>query len=188
MGLEDILKNIESDTKAKVRQTVDQSISDAQVIADQAAAQADKIMKDSRAKAEMDAKQLQARELSRANIEAKNTYQNSVNKALGESFKAIQDGLWDYVNTDDYAKLLNKLAAMAISELGDGCTLVVQKKDIPKLKLRGNAKVEASDKEFVGGVIGVSANGMMSVDYSLEKVLDGMKDGIAVKLLDLIKG
>ncbi len=188
MGLEEIIKNIESDTKSKTKQIVDDAGAEAQKIKDAAAAEADEYTKSANAKADNDAKQLLMRELSRANIEAKGVYQNAVSSYINDSVKMLSNNIGEYMNSADYQKLLGKLAMLAVQELGSGCTLMLQKADIPKLKMAPkDAKIVESKEKFLGGLRGLSQDGTMYVDYSIEKIIDSLKDGIAVKLLDLIK-
>lgn len=186
MGLEEIIKNIELDTKARAKQ-----------ILDDAAAQAEKTYLDADAKAtdyigqmgardDNEAKQLIVREQSRANIEAKGIYQRAVNDAINGSLITLHSSLGSYVQGADYPKLLGKLAQLAVSELGSGCTLFLQKKDVQRIKQQ-NCTVEEAKESFVGGLRGVSKDGSMLVDYSIEKITDSLKDEIAVRLLDLIK-
>ncbi len=188
MGLEEIIKNIEADTKAKSKQIVDAANAEAKKIEENAAAEAAEQTKDSNSKADSDAKQLLTRELSRANIEGKGIYQEAVNGYINDAMQTLGDNLGDYTASAEYQKLLGVIAATAVKELGPGCTLMLQKRDLQKLRGAGkDAKITESREQFAGGLRGLSQDGKMYVDYSLEKIIESLKDGIAVKLLDQIR-
>lgn len=186
MGLEEIISNIENDTKAKVNKVVDDAKAEASRIRDNAAKDAAEYTSEMRFRSQTEANQLVARETSKADIEAKQIYQNAVSTVLGGTISTIQDNLSGYVKSDAYVKLLNKLAARAIDELDGDCTITVQKADLPKLK-GIDAKVVAAKDNFVGGLKAVSKDESMYVDYSLEAILEGMKDQLATNLMKLME-
>ena len=187
MGLEEIIKNIDSDTKARAQLIVDEATAKADGIRKSAQIEADKITDAANTKAEADAKLLTTRELSKANIEAKGIYQEAVNGSIEESMELVRKNLAPYTSSDSYAKLLAKLAKMAVDELGADCTLYVQKKDVERLAAAKVTNARESKEQFIGGLSGVSADKMRSVDFTLEKILEGLRENIAVKLLDQIK-
>lgn len=187
MGLEEIIKNIETDTKSRAKQILDDAAAQAEKIYLDADASAKEHIEQVNAKAESDAKQLVLRELSRANIEAKGIYQNAVNDSINQSLDTLHNSLGEYMKSADYSKLLGKLATLAVGELGDGCTLLLQKTDLPKIKASQGSTVQEAKEEFVGGLRGYSKDKSMYVDFSLDKIIGSLKEDIAVRLLDLIK-
>jgi len=186
MGLEEILKNIESDTKAKAKQIADSTEAEIDKINEQSLAEVEEYKKNARIKAENDAKQLMTRELSRANTEAKGVYQSAVNDYINDSMDSLNGTIDKYLEGPDYRKLLNKLAEMATRELGEGCTLMVQRRDAQKLKTTG-VKVAEATEEFLGGLRATSEDGKLYVDYSIEKIIELLRDSIAVRLLEKIE-
>lgn len=188
MGLEEILKNIELDTKTKVKQIADEADAEVGKIDNQSRNEVEEYRKNAKIKAENDAKQLLTRELSRANTEAKGVYQGAVNNYIDDSISQLNENIGSYLNSADYQKLLNKLAGMATQELGPGCTLEVRKADAQKLKAPKDSKVVASKDDFIGGVRATSEDGKRYVDYSMEKIIETLRDNMAVGLLEMIKG
>jgi vacuolar-type H+-ATPase subunit E/Vma4 len=189
MGLEEIIKNIELDTKSKAKLILDDAATQAEKIYLEADARAKEHIEQVNAKAENDAKQLVMRELSRANIESKGIYQNAVNDSINHSLETLHGSLDEYMKGADYTKLLGKLAALAVGELGAGSTLLLQKADVQKVKTTAikDATIQEAKEKFVGGLRGFSKDKSMYVDYSLDKIIESLKEDIAVKLLDLIK-
>jgi vacuolar-type H+-ATPase subunit E/Vma4 len=187
MSLDEIKQNIESDTRSKVKQIVDQAGTEAKKIENDAAEEARRYEESAKGKTATDAKQLLVRELSRANIAGKEIYQSAVNDYLTESTATLQKALPGYTRSKDYKKLLGKLARMAASELGEGCTLMLQSQDIKKLDSLKGVKIAKSSEKFTGGLKGESSDGKRSIDYSLENILDSMKESIGVRLLSQVK-
>jgi vacuolar-type H+-ATPase subunit E/Vma4 len=189
MGLEEIIKNIELDTEAREKQINEQAIAESRKIKEDAEGRAEKFLAQAMAKADNEAKQMLMRELSRANIEAKGIYQKAVNDAINKSFQSLFDNLEDFMETSGYAELLRKLAKLAVEELGSDSTIFLQKADIQKLKTtQKEGSIQEAKEEFVGGLRALSKDGKRYVDYSLEKIIESLRERMAVKLLDLVKG
>ncbi len=187
MGLEEILKNIELETKAKTKQIANAADAEIRKIEEEGQAAVAGHRKSARIKAEADAKQLLTRELSRANTEAKGIYQNAVNNYINDSMTSLNDNIGSYLESQEYQKLLNTLAGMVTQELGQGCTIAVQKRDVPKLKQIKDVKVIEAKEKFLGGVRATSNDGKRYMDYSIEKIIESLRDSIAVGLLKMIK-
>lgn len=186
MGLEEIIKNIENDTKAKVKQILDDAQKEADKIKVDAELQASSHLNEVQVKANSDAKQIQMREMSRANTEAKAIFQSVLNESIKGSFNQVYDGLNDYVKSEDYSKLLAKLVQLASSELGEGCKIYVQKQDLQKVKGKQSANLLEAKEKFIGGLRGTSKDGKMYVDYSLEHIVESLRDQISVNILKSI--
>jgi vacuolar-type H+-ATPase subunit E/Vma4 len=187
MGLEEILKNIEIDTRTRTQQITDAASAELRKMEESSELEVAEFRKSADAKSENDAKQLMTRELSRANAEARALYQKAVNEYLDECIETIQQNTGSYIGSADYPKLLGKLADMAVEELGNDCTIMVQKNDIQKLKGLKGARVQESRDQFMGGLRAESADGTMYVDYSIEKIMDSLRESVAVKLLNLLE-
>lgn len=187
MGLEEIIGNIDSDTKAKVKQILDGADAEAYNIKEDASKQAAALLADAKSRADSQARQLLMRETSRASIEANGIYQSALNSAIVRSLGQIQENIGSYVSSDGYSKLLRKLASMVVEQLGSDCTIYAQKRDLAKLGQVGANIREAKAGEFIGGLKGESKDGTRYIDYSLEAIIEGSKDAIALGLMKHIK-
>ena len=189
MGLEEILDNIDRATEEEVQHILSDANGEAKRILAEAEASAREQEQAGVEKAESDARQLVARETSKASIAAKMAYYGEVNKRVGAAFEGVSGSLQAYTKTQGYKKLLNALAARAAKELGDGCTILVQQGDVQAVKA-GKAKVSigVAKERFAGGLKAASADGKQEVDYTLEALLERLRDRIAMKLLERIKG
>ncbi len=186
MGLEEIIDKIESDTETKVKQIIDDAKSQAAKTLSDAKANANQRIKETREKAENDSKQIVNRETSRAMVEASQIYQERLSSVVSDAISMIKTGISSYTSNPSYAKLLAKLADMAIGELGDSCIIYLQKEDMQKFKAQ-KFNVAASQEQFSGGLKAVSKDQTMYVDYTLDKIIEGMSDRIAFEVLKMVK-
>jgi V/A-type H+-transporting ATPase subunit E len=188
MGLEEIIENIDADTRAKVASILDGAGKDAQRIREEAQKRANDHIEAIKKKAQNDASRLIARELSRANIESRRIYQDAITSVIDGTLESLSKSLQEYTKSTDYPSLLNKLATLAAKELGSDCIIYVQKADISKIKKVTGSIAEAKE-EFVGGLKALSSDKKMSVDFTLENIFENLKDEVAVRVLKtLAKG
>lgn len=189
MGLEEIIKDIDTDTKSRAKQVLDQAHSDAKKILDSSLAEEKAIYEAAESKAAIDSRQELVRETSRANVEAKGIYQQAVSEYIKTATDTLTKSLQAYANSAQYKKLMPKLAESASSQLGSGCTITVQARDLKLLSGAsvGDAKITKSKEQFAGGLKAVSQDGKRYIDYSLESIAESLSDNIAVKLLGHIR-
>jgi vacuolar-type H+-ATPase subunit E/Vma4 len=123
----------------------------------------------------------------RSDMAARQLYSEELEARMSDAFDWLKKGLPDYAKTKSYTALLKKLASMASEELGEGCRLIVKKEDLPKLK--GVRGAEAGgDNKSAGGLVGVSADGKRYIDFTLETLLEEMRDRMEVRFVKEIEG
>jgi vacuolar-type H+-ATPase subunit E/Vma4 len=189
MGLEEIVENIRSETETRVKRIIGAAKEEADKIIGATEVEAKAYLQREKENSEIEAKQLILRELSRANIEAKATLQESADSAIKKSIGLVNDQIDAYFETPAYAKLLNRLAQAARTELGDGCVLFLQERDLQKVKKAPEgAHIESSGEKFSGGLKGISKNNDMFVDYSMESIMKMLNDRMAVGIQNEIMG
>lgn len=184
MGLNEILEKIGQDNETRVDRVIDDAHDRANKLLDEARAKASDKVSAAKRRAEQESEGYISREESRARIGAAQKYQEELNAHVASAMDSIRKRLPDYTKTDDYTKLLHSLAGRAVKELGDDCTIYARQADVTKIK--GKNVLEATE-HFSGGLKAVSSDGARSVDYTLEQVLNGISDSIAVEILKLIK-
>ncbi len=186
MGLDEIIGKIESDTEAKVRLIMEGAKTEADKITGDAKAKALDRLSQARAKAAADSKVIMTRESSKAATEAAQMYQERLNDQVVKSIESIKAAFPEYTKSEEYTKLLQKLASKAASELGDNCTIYVRREDVGKIKPAGFTISELSDGS-TGGLRAVSGDGLKYVDYTLGALLSSISDAVAVEVMKLIK-
>ena len=186
MGLDEIIGKIESDTEATVRRIMEQAKAQADGATNDAKAKAQARLSLAKSKAAADSKVIMTRESSRAATEASQMYQERLNDEVRKSIESIKASFQAYTKSDEYAKLLKKLASRAAGELGEDCTIYVKRDDDVKIKPAGFTISELPDGSS-GGLRAVSKDGLKYVDYTLDALLSSINDAIAVEIMKLIK-
>lgn len=186
MGLEEIIDKIENDTEIKIKQIIDDARAKAAKIINDAKAKANQKTNEMKEKAENDSKQIVNREASRSMVEASQIYQEKLNSVVSNAISMIKNNTSSYTSSQNYSKLLSKLADNAVEALGENCSIYIQKNDMQKLK-SARFNISASQEQFSGGLKAVSKDQTMYVDYTLEKIIDGVSDRIAFEVLKMVE-
>ena len=189
MGLEEIIKDIDTDTKSRAKQVLDQAHAEAKMTLESSEAEEKAIHHAAESKAASDSRQELVREASRANVEAKGIYQQAVSEYINSATDTLAKSLQAYTKSAQYKKLMPKLAKSASNQLGSGCTITVQALDLKLLSGAsvGDANIAKSKEQFAGGLKAVSQDGKRYIDYSLESIAESLSDSITVKLLGHIR-
>ena len=186
MGLDEIIGKIETDAEGRAHKAIEDAKAEADRITNGAKAKAQEKLSQMSLKATNESKVIMTRESSRAATEASQMYQERLNEEVAKSMDSIKAAFPSYTKSEEYTKLLNKLAAKAAGELGEACTLYVRGEDVGKIK-PGRFTVLESQDNIPGGLNAVSKDGFRYVDYTLDTLLANISDGIAVEILKLIK-
>jgi vacuolar-type H+-ATPase subunit E/Vma4 len=189
MGLEEILKGIKSRKEATLAQIASDTKAQRDKIIGEAKEQAKAIAKEGRAHAKRDAELIEARETSKARIEGKMIYNNALNDRIEEALTSIRNDLGSFTKSNTYNKLLDKLANEVLAGLGNDCTIFANSNDIAYLKgrIKGGNLIQAKE-EFIGGIKAVSKDGRREMDYSLESIMEGLRDGLASRIIEELRG
>ncbi len=187
VGLEEIVGRVSKDAGAKVREIIEQAQADALKIRDHADEEAELYLKERKSAADYEARQLILREASKAKVDAKSVYRDRISEILGGSFAQLESELEQYAKGEDYIKLLSKLMELAAEELGENCTLYMLEKDMRRVKFPAGANKGILKEETIGGLKGISEDGRLSVDFTLENIIELLRDSISAKALGLIE-
>ncbi|MGC8586180.1 MAG: V-type ATP synthase subunit E [Candidatus Micrarchaeia archaeon] len=180
MGFEDILADINSH-KEKELESIKRAIdSETSAIIEKAKKEASEYEAETRKKAEDEAARIIASEVSKANMEARRIIEEAVEAQVGKAKRMLSEYLSEYISTDSYAKLLGVLAERAHKEAD--CNIFVQKRDLKYLK-----DANVADRKFIGGLVAVSKDGKMEIDYTLEHMLSDMDYELSMRLAKMLK-
>jgi vacuolar-type H+-ATPase subunit E/Vma4 len=187
MGLEEIVARIEKDTELKVKKTLDDAGLKSQSIMDDAKKQAQDYLSGKLSAASEAAEMLVSKASSKADVEGAQIYQMALNNSIEKSIEDIRKQLAVYAKSEDYKRLLAKLSEAASKELGEGCIIMARKQDMVMIKPMQGVSVEQAKEAFSGGIVAYSADRKRSIDYTLDKLLDSIKDRVAVEILKRVK-
>lgn len=185
MGLEEILRNTEAEAEDRIASVLGKAKKESDAIKSNADSKAGAIIEEYRLRADREAKQLLAREKSRASIEAKAVFQGAIDAEVDRAIGELEGNMDGFVRGDGYARLLAKLAKEAHRLLGSGCAISVANGDEKKFKAPAGCTVRA-DGSIKGGIIAYSRDGKMYVDYTLERILERVKSRLVKRYTELI--
>ncbi len=189
MGLEDVLDDIQKRKEETIDQISRETESEIGKIIQAAKAEAASITKGAKERAKDESKQITTRILSRANIEGRMLLNNTMNERVEEAVSELVKNIDAYRKSGSYRKLLVSLSQKALDQLGPGSALYSRGDDVEYLKKSfPKIRVEQIDRDILGGVVAVSDGGRREIDYSLENIIDAVKDDFASQVLKSIGG
>ena len=189
MGLEDVLDDIQKRKEETIDQISRETESEIGKIIQAAKAEAASITKGAKERAKDESKQITTRILSRANIEGRMLLNNTMNERVEEAVSELVKNIDAYRKSGSYRKLLVSLSQKALDQLGPGSALYSRGDDVEYLKKSfPKIRVEQIDRDILGGVVAVSDGGGREIDYSLENIIDAVKDDFASQVLKSIGG
>ncbi len=102
-------------------------------------------------------------------------------KLTDEVFALAKERLVSFTGTPDYEQFLKKSVKELLNDLGEGCILLVRKEDeaiIEKIKQEGKLlfTVECDSQNSLGGLKGISVDGLTRIDDTLQTRLDSQRD------------
>ncbi len=189
MGLEDILDDIQKRKEENIDQISRETEDEIGKIIQAAKAEAASIAKDTKERAKEESSQIITKAVSRANIEGRMLFNKATNEKVEEAIKGVMNSVERYRKSDSYRKLLVTLSQKALNQLGPNSIVYSRKDDLEYLKRAlPKVSIEPIDHDITGGVVVVSNDGRMEIDYSLENIIEDMKDSFASQMLKIIGG
>jgi vacuolar-type H+-ATPase subunit E/Vma4 len=133
------------------------------------------ILDSSKKEAEAAAQRERIRVSGAAKLQAKKMLFDATEKMLETNISALEQVLSDFAKSDDYHKMLAKMAAYANKRLGGRITVRCRPADAATLKKHG-VDVTSSDLECMGGFKATSADGTLELDLTFEELLRVRED------------
>lgn len=185
MSLEKVINKINKEAADKARE-----------ILSEAKSKSDSIIKE----AELNAKENSTKEMKELSImienlssmkkagikvEANEIIKKRKKEAFDDSMRKINKAAHALTLTDFYPGLLQKLVDASIKTLGQDALIYINKEDLEKIKKKPK-QVLVSKNRMLGGVYAQSADGKMSLDYSLDSIIEELNDVITQEVLSAI--
>ncbi|MCW1293874.1 MAG: hypothetical protein QXJ12_00450 [Candidatus Parvarchaeota archaeon] len=186
MGLERIIEKIEKESKEKASDIVKEANLAAEKIINESKAKAAAILKQTEAKASLISKELEQTGDSKVNIEMDMITKKSISSAFDDSLAVLRKSAAEIKHDNIYKELIPKLLISVKKSLGNDAVIYMDKEDsITFKKLSQNIKV--SPKSTGGGLYAVSGDGRRSIDLTMDKLIDAVKDRIGEKVMRRIR-
>ncbi|MEM3827397.1 MAG: V-type ATP synthase subunit E family protein [Candidatus Micrarchaeaceae archaeon] len=186
MGLQDVLENIRKHSEESLSKIESDTAAQEKEILDSAKEEAKGILEAARGRAKKDAELIKAKEAARARIDGRMIYNNALGEKAESAIELLKESIGSYTKTSEYKSLLEVLVAKALANLGEGCTIFARREDMPYIKKIPGVHSLQAGEGFAGGIKAATADGKREVDYTIESIIDAMKDRLASRIIDFI--
>ena len=119
-------------------------------------------------------------EVAKTRQEAKKEIMKTREKLIEECFIKAKQKL-SQIKDDEYEKLLSKLLEKGVEKLEGNCTVLTSREIDKKIVERHGLKVTGKT-DAAGGVILISEDGRITLDYTLDGILRREKQKIRIKI------
>ncbi|RLF36867.1 MAG: hypothetical protein DRM99_01835 [Thermoplasmata archaeon] len=123
-------------------------------------------------------------QISKANQESKKEIMKAKEELIEECFIKAQQKL-SQIKGKEYETLVKKLIKEGVEKLGKNCTIIASREVDKKIAEQQGLKV-AGKTDAAGGVILKSADGKITLDYTLDGILKREKQKIRIKVGKLL--
>jgi vacuolar-type H+-ATPase subunit E/Vma4 len=182
MSLEKIAEHIEKETDTKVKRIVLEAQVKANSEINAAAKKADEIVKEAAERLNVLSEEKRNIERAKTNVERMNILKTAISDAFKESINNLYKAEDKFSKTKEYDKLLSVLIEEAKKSIGNDANIYLNKDDIKKLE-RKEKNLKVYDKNIFG-IYAESKDGKISMDMSINKIIQSMEEKIARKVID----
>lgn len=185
MSLEKIAEHIEKETDMKVKKIIIEAQLNSNESLKEADKKAEEMIKEAKKKAANLSEEKAAVDAAKTNVERNNLIKNAVSGAFKDSMNNLYSAEEKFSGSGKYEKLMNLLIKEAKKKLGEDAVLFMNKGDIQSFgKKEKNAR---ESRKRIFGVYAESADGRLSMDLSLGKVIQSLEEKIARKIIDKLE-
>jgi len=119
-----------------------------------------------------------AQRLAAAHLLARKAIYEARERRLQQSLGEVRELLRSYTTDPAYPKLLERMIARSIQELGDGTRIRGRAEDAETLSRLAGPRFDPTPVPILGGVVGVSADGRRRLTLSLDELLRLREDRV----------
>ena len=185
MGLEKIAEHIEKETDTKVKKIVLEAQLKANYIMRDADERSKKIMDEATKRARILREEKKEIERAKINVEKSSILKKALSYAFEDSMSNLYKAEEEFSKTKDYERLMSILIKDAKKTLGEDATIFFNKRDLETIgKKEKNAKLY---NKKIFGVYAESKDGKLSMDLSLNKIIQQLEEKIAKKVIDRLE-
>ena len=180
MSVEKIINQIEKDTDLEIKEIIKEAKKQIELITKKeqknAEIQSEKIISDGEKKSET-IKQII---ISKENQKAKKTITKSKEEIIEKCFTDAYNKIKS-LSDKNYEKIINNYIQKGINKLGKNCKVKISK-DIDKKITKKYALKIIGQIKSIGGIILISNDGKITLDYTIEGIIKREKDRIRIKI------
>ncbi len=137
---------------------------------------------------EMEIADLKLRSSTMLDIEIKKILNDRSESLLSAGMKMLEKAASEFTQSNDYQKALAAMIAIARKELGDSCTIYLDKNDMLKSKDSKGLKQMERKLRFKGGIFAVSKDGKKELDLTIDTIFRESMEHLLSELFSRIGG
>ncbi len=181
MSLEKIIEHIEKETDTNVKKIIVEAKLKANSLKDETDKEVEKKLKEAEIKTKELAEERQSVETAKINVEKDQIIKNAASEAFKNSMDILYDSLDDFSKTKEYEKLVGVLIKEAKKKLGENTIIFLNKEDMTKMdKKEKNIRLS---KKKIFGVYAESSDGKLSIDLTLNRIIQSLEEKLAQKII-----
>ena len=185
MSLEKIAEHIEKETDTKVKKLVIEAQIRANQSTDEANKKAEELIKEAKEKTKILVTEREEIEKAKINVEKSQVIKKAISSAFKESINNLYSSEVKFSKSPEYEKLMTALIKEAKKRMGENAVLFMNKEDLQAFgKKEKNAKLM---KKKIFGVYAESSDGKLSIDLSLDKVIQSLEEKIARRIIEKLE-
>ncbi|MBI2112936.1 hypothetical protein HYT52_05340 [Candidatus Woesearchaeota archaeon] len=179
MGLENVKQEILDQAQEKAEQLLEQAGKDAREIKSKASAEIAEYLEQAKLSYEKLVEAMEKKALAQARFDAQRLMMNAKKESVEEVLREVHKAII-HLNKTDKQKFLKQLLATAEEEV-DVEKVFAAKEDMSLLSgVHSGVKVEA--KDIYGGLIAQNKDGTISIDLSVDELLESAKNEMLVEI------
>ena len=186
MSLEKITEHIEKETNTKIKKIIMEAQLKANNYIKQANEGAERIRTEGKKKLKEEIDERDRVEKANMLVESESIVKKAVSDAFKESMKNLYSGEKDFSREKEYEKVIQTMIKTAKEKLGPDAVIYMNSEDFERFgKKEKNVK---TSKKRIFGVYAESSDGRLSVDLTLNRIIQNAEESIAQEVLKKITG
>jgi V/A-type H+-transporting ATPase subunit E len=133
-------------------------------------------------RSQLDIARERAQRLAGAKLQARKLVYEAQERQMNDSLDRVRAVLADSTKSDDYPKVLKRMAAYATDALGKGTRLMGRADDAALLKKIAGGSFDPTPQAILGGVIAESSDGSRRLNLSFDELLRLREDQVRALL------
>jgi|HubBroStandDraft_4_1064222.scaffolds.fasta_scaffold182362_3 V/A-type H+-transporting ATPase subunit E len=129
-------------------------------------------------RAELEIARERAQKLASAKLQARKLVYEAKERQMNDSIAGTRAILSNYTKSDDYPKLLKRMATSATDRLGKPTKLMGRAEDAALLKKVAGASFDPSPQAILGGLVAESSDGSRRLNLSFDELLRLREDKV----------
>lgn len=133
-------------------------------------------------RAEVEVARERAQKLASAKLQARKLVYEAQERQTNASLGQVREILSKYADSDEYGKLLRRMAAYATERLGKPTKVMGRAEDAAALKKLAGASFDPTPQAILGGLVAESADGARRLNLSFDELLRLNEDKVRALL------